>query len=99
MKCPVCRADNDEKPACRRCKADLTLMWAVEERRGGFLRAAHNCLRLGQYEQALDHLGRVRELRQGADADRLMALVNMMAGDFAEALRLHKVANLSLRPM
>ena len=33
MRCPVCKADNLETPQCRRCKADLSLLVAVERRR------------------------------------------------------------------
>jgi tetratricopeptide (TPR) repeat protein len=90
MRCPACRADNDDKPFCRRCKADLSLLWAVEERRGEFLRAARLCLRLGQFDKALDHLGQVQELRRDADADQLAAIAHLLAGNFSEALRLHQ---------
>src|SRR5262249_17865113 len=34
MRCPVCKAENAQGPACRRCKADLSLLFAVEARRG-----------------------------------------------------------------
>ena len=33
MHCPVCKADNSQGPQCRRCKADLSLLFALEEQR------------------------------------------------------------------
>ena len=31
MICPCCKANNDSGPACRRCKADLSLLFAFEK--------------------------------------------------------------------
>lgn len=31
--CPCCRAGNDAGPACRRCKADLSLLFEARTRR------------------------------------------------------------------
>ena len=33
MICPVCRATNDQGPQCRRCKADLGLLFRLEAQR------------------------------------------------------------------
>lgn len=33
MRCPVCRAENDRGPNCRRCRADLSLLFALEKQR------------------------------------------------------------------
>ena len=33
MQCPVCKADNAQGPLCRRCKADLSLLFRLEARR------------------------------------------------------------------
>ena len=93
MQCPVCRADNEQKPTCRRCRADLSLLWNVEEQRQDCLRAARVCLRMGQNDQALEHIERAKEMRCGADADQLAALTHLLAGRFAEALRFHQIAS------
>ena len=33
MRCPVCRAENTEETTCRRCRADLSLLAALEQAR------------------------------------------------------------------
>ena len=33
LRCPVCKAENAQGPNCRRCKADLSLLFALEDRR------------------------------------------------------------------
>ena len=38
--CPCCRASNDTGPACRRCKADLALLFALEANRAEHFAAA-----------------------------------------------------------
>lgn len=95
MLCPACRADNEQKPTCRRCRADLSLLWAVEEEREECLRCARLCLRSGQTDQTLAHLRRARALRRGADLDQLEALAHLLACNFAEALRLHQATTVA----
>lgn len=86
MRCPVCRADNEEKPTCRRCRADLSLLWAIEEQRDRCLQAARACLRLGRPMESLTHLRRAEALRSGEDAHQLAAVAHLLAGDFSQAL-------------
>ena len=92
MPCPVCRADNEDRPTCRRCRADLSLLWAVEDQRREYLRSARGCLRRRQYEQALEQVRHANELRRGQDADQLAALAHLLGGNFAEALKCHRIA-------
>ena len=33
MRCPVCTAESDTGPSCRRCRADLSLLFRLEEER------------------------------------------------------------------
>lgn len=96
MRCPVCRADNEEKPACRRCRADLSLLWAVEEQRERCLEAARTCLQEGKCEQALVHVRQASALRHGEDADQVAALAHLLGGSFAEALRYHAACGLAV---
>lgn len=89
MRCPVCRAENAQGPHCRRCKADLAMLFAIEaEREHGLARAVH-CLRDGQPRQAQMILTQLRTLRDGEDLRRLQSLAALLAGDFRRAWRLY----------
>jgi len=92
LRCPVCRADNTTGPACRRCKADLSLLMAVEERRGHHISLAQVALREGQLDDALEQLALAAQLRTGADIRRLRACVFLLAGDNAAVLAEHVAA-------
>src|SRR3954466_14647110 len=81
LTCPVCRAANDAGPACRRCRADLALCFAVENRRDRELAAARAAIAAGGVEDALTHAERAAKLRRGPDADRVLAVVHLLAGD------------------
>src|SRR5579884_3906845 len=71
--CPVCRARVETGPQCRRCKADLSLLFALEGRRDVALAAARRALAAGRAEEALTSAREAEQLRHGADARRLMA--------------------------
>jgi hypothetical protein len=92
LTCPVCRAANDTGPACRRCRADLTLCFAVERQREHALAAARHAAAAGRWDDALRHAGRARELRRGPDAERLLAALALGAGRFADAWRHFRAA-------
>ncbi len=89
MRCPVCRADNTET-SCRRCKADLSLLVAVEQARARLLAAACQALAGGDGHEALVHAERARGLRRGEDVDRLLALGNVVNRDFSAAWATYK---------
>ncbi len=91
--CPVCRAANDAGPACRRCRADLTLCFAVERQRNQALAAARHAAATGRWDDALAHAERARELRRGPDAERLLAVLHLQAGRFAAAWRHYRRAS------
>jgi Flp pilus assembly protein TadD len=83
--CPCCRAANDAGPACRRCKADLTLLFAVADRRGFLVSEARNLAADGKYGDALRSLDEAAALRAGDDVRQLGAAVRLLAGDYAAA--------------
>lgn len=85
IQCPACRAENTDPPACRRCRADLTLLWSLQTNREQALDAARQCVSLGQPEPALAHVECAQSLRQGADAERLAAVAYLLLGKFPEA--------------
>ncbi len=81
--CPVCRAANDAGPACRRCRADLTLCLAVEAQRDRALAAARAAAAAGRWADARSLAQAARDLRRGPDVDQLLAALHLLAGDFA----------------
>ena len=91
MTCPVCRAANDgAAPSCRRCKADLALVVAVEARRVGLLGTAKSAMAAGDFEAALRYLASAEAVRGGADVDRLKAVGHLLNRDFAAAWRTYQ---------
>ena len=91
MTCPVCRAANDAAATtCRRCKADLSLVVAVESRRVGLLSAAKSALTAGDCDAALRHLASAEAVRGGADVERVRATAHLANRDFAAAWRTYQ---------
>ena len=87
MRCPVCKADNPQGPACRRCKADLSLLFALERHRRRTLASARRCLVHGDWHMALEHIEDADWLRGDEETQRLTATAHLLGGDFAEAWR------------
>lgn len=86
MRCPVCRADNDDSDAsCRRCRADLGLLVALEKVRSRLLREAQDHLCCRRPQEAMLPIKQAENLRHGTDANRLFALAHLLAGDFPKA--------------
>jgi hypothetical protein len=83
--CPTCRAVNDDGPACRRCRADLSLLFAVEARRAAELTEARVQLAQGDASAAFDSARRADALRRGADTARLAAAAALLKRDFGTA--------------
>jgi hypothetical protein len=89
MRCPVCKADNNEAPQCRRCKADLSLLVDLERRRARAMADAVARLR-GDAAGALAAAEEADRLRRDEDSCRLLALARLMNRDFAGALALRQ---------
>ena len=85
LRCPVCKAENAQGPACRRCKADLSLLFRLGEQRDRFLAAAAESLRSGRFEDALADARRAHQLRRAEDSARLLALASLLLRDYAAA--------------
>lgn len=84
--CPCCRASNDVGPTCRRCKADLSLLFAIANRRGFLLSEARKLVADGKPTAALRSLKEAATLRAGDDIQQLTAAVQLLAGEYATAL-------------
>ena len=92
MRCPVCKADNVAGPLCRRCKADLFLLFELEARRDWELTAARYHLARGDGSAARAHAEKADELRSDDESRRLRALACLLERDFSQALACHLLA-------
>jgi hypothetical protein len=85
MRCPVCRAEVEQGPQCRRCRADLSLLFELEEQRRRALTAAYQCLQQGRYPYALALAEGAETLRRDEETRRLRALIYFLQRNFAQA--------------
>jgi hypothetical protein len=86
MRCPVCSADSATGSNCRRCRADLSLLFRLEEERARLCAAARRAILQGQGDQALALAGAMAALRPGVDCQRFKAIGMLLQRDFAGAL-------------
>ena len=91
MRCPVCRAENDQGPTCRRCRADLSLLFDLEGQRRRAVERARLELGRGRGQEALTLLDEAGALRRGDDVRRLRAVAYLLGRDFARALQCYRV--------
>jgi hypothetical protein len=90
MRCPVCRAENVQPPQCRRCKADLSPLFALEAQRQRTLAEARQCLRRGEWQRAAEYVEAAESMRGDDDAKRLTALAHLLNRDFAAAFQAYQ---------
>lgn len=90
--CPCCRATNDRGPACRRCKADLSMLFALAARRESLLAAARARLAGGEPAAALEAIAEAEAIRDGAEVRRLRAAAGLLNRDFTAALAWYSAA-------
>jgi hypothetical protein len=85
MRCPVCKAQGNVGPNCRRCKADLSLLLALEQQREQLLQQACVCVRQGDWPGFAARAAQADSLRHDAESGRLVALARLLDRDFAAA--------------
>jgi hypothetical protein len=85
MRCPVCKAENLQGPQCRRCKADLSLLFALEEQRQRMLEEARRCLHRGDFAAAGRYAETAVWLRGDEEAQRLAAVAHLLERNFVGA--------------
>jgi hypothetical protein len=85
MRCPVCKAENVQGPQCRRCKADLGLLFALEGQRQRELEAARRFLRARHWPEAVRHAAQAHWMRHDEESRRLLAVAHLLNRDFAAA--------------
>ena len=84
MNCPVCRAENTER-ICRRCRADIGMLFDLEETRSHLLDQAEEAWRSRNRFAARRFVLDAARLRNGADTDRWLAVANLATRDFKRA--------------
>ncbi len=92
MRCPVCRAAVSQGPQCPRCRADLSLLLAVEERARNLLGRAADALQAGRPQEALTLLDEADHVHASSEGRRLRALAFLLDRDFAGAWRAYAAA-------
>ena len=93
LTCPVCRARVEQGPQCRRCRADLSLLFALDEQREQALAAAHRLAARGHWGRALAVAHGVEALRAGDDVRRLLTVGYLLWRDFARAWEWYTAAS------
>jgi hypothetical protein len=87
--CPVCGVKGQSVVSCRRCKADLSLLVALEKARLGRLDRAEQALREGRLDEAAHAARQAQHLRRDSTAARLLALCQLLRGDYPGACAAH----------
>jgi hypothetical protein len=85
MRCPVCKAENSVGPSCRRCKADLGLLFTLQARRREFLDAARGNLAAGNWPAAAHAAESADRLQNDDESRQLVAVAQLFGRDFAAA--------------
>jgi hypothetical protein len=89
--CPVCRAENASGPNCRRCRADLSLLFTLEAQRRRLLALACQAAKRGDGAALANLAAQADALRYGEDSHRLLALGRLLQGRFREAWQLYRL--------
>jgi hypothetical protein len=84
--CPCCKAANDAGPNCRRCKADLSLLFQLEFDRAALVVHARELVAESRFSESLAALDRAAQLRRGDDVQRLRVVALLLSRDYAGAL-------------
>jgi hypothetical protein len=96
MRCPVCKAENVREQTCRRCKAELSLLWEVEAQREALLASARCHLARFDRQKAVgdeDPAGRLRaRIERRLAGENAVAAARLRAG--VDALRVTAMARL-----
>jgi hypothetical protein len=98
LTCPVCRARVEQGPQCRRCRADLSLLFALAEQRGRTLAAASAHAARGEWYEALTLAEGAAALRGGGDVGCLLAVARLLRRDFPGAWQAYREASGGRQP-
>ena len=88
LRCPTCGARQGWSDVCRRCKSDLRLLGDALKEYERHRRSSLLDIEAGRLETALGHARRCHELQPGPESDRLLAICQLLRGDWSDALRI-----------
>jgi methylphosphotriester-DNA--protein-cysteine methyltransferase len=86
----VCKAENQAGPACRRCKADLALLFRLDDQRQRAVREAVIHLRNGRIESALILLDAADHVQHTEETRQLRVVCHLLHRDYASAWRAYR---------
>lgn len=98
LRCPVCRADNTEPGNCRRCRADLSMLWSLEARRQSLFAECRVAVGAGRGGDVLRLAGEAHALRHGEDSRMYLTLGHLLERNFHDALRALSLTSMSDPP-
>lgn len=84
--CPVCKATNTDA-SCRRCRADLSMLFALESQRSHLLAQAQACAQQADGDGIVHAAENAERLRSGPDARRWLVYGHLLRHDFVSARR------------
>jgi hypothetical protein len=85
MRCPVCKAQLDQGPDCRRCRADLSLPFTLLDQRDRAIQSAYHFINEGRLNRALALAEGVDALQHDEISTRLLAIIHLLRRDFSSA--------------
>jgi hypothetical protein len=81
----VCKADNLQGPNCRRCKADLSLLFALEVHRRRTLEEARLHFAEANWARAAQLAAEADRMQTDDESRNLLVLARVLNGAFAAA--------------
>ncbi|SRR5579871_2702321 len=90
MRCPVCKAVVEQGPQCRRCRADLSLLFDLERQAENSCTDAVRLANTGQLDEAMRSATNAAGVHRTVESQRLLALLHLVRRDFAGAFAVYQ---------
>ncbi len=92
LACPVCKAENTAGPGCRRCKADLSLLFDMENQRPWLLQQTRWAFQIGRLDDALQYARLAHDIKNDSASFRWLAVLNLLTNRLTEAWNAYESA-------
>jgi hypothetical protein len=90
--CPTCKATNSQGPQCRRCRTDLSKLFALMNLREEIIDRSRLALSEDEPSIAAAELSEAVALKSDPDVFKLLALSSLMQGDYEGAFNMYERA-------